>query len=220
MVRILPVRQRLRKQPVLQQILHVPFRRALRFPGPKDPAGALLVGVQLRFDVAPDIKLVVGRQVRDGAGVKPGSEPSYRAPFPRPLSHLVQLPTISSGTDSGRSGKDELCQRPAPFAHDGPFVRIPQRRALSTRRLDVLRGSQIDFPLTENLIPVHVQHDVILAGAGAHEPIPILNPLKRIMEDHHGVSLWRLQPDRIVITFEVKIFHQIHIQGEPEGFVQ
>lgn len=189
----------------------------------------MLVGVQLRFDVAPDIKLVVGRQARDGAGVLPVAAPhapetGQRTVIPGALPQAVEpfgaaAKRLAPEPTRGRSRNDELGQRPAPFAHDGPFVCIPQRRALRTRRLDVPRGRQIDFALTENLIPVHVQHDVILAGPGAHEPIPVFNPLKRIMENHHGISLRWLQTNGVIVPFEVKIFHQIHIQGEPKGFV-
>lgn len=68
LVWILPSCQRLRKKPIGQQILHVPFGRALRLPSPKDPASSSLVGVELRFDKVPEVVFVDGGESGDGTG--------------------------------------------------------------------------------------------------------------------------------------------------------
>lgn len=47
--------QRLRKESISQQVLHVPLGRALSLPSPKDPPGSSLVGIELRFDKLPEI---------------------------------------------------------------------------------------------------------------------------------------------------------------------
>lgn len=68
LVWILPRCQRLRKESIGQQFLHVPFGRALRLPSPKDPAGSSLVGVELRFDKVSEVVFVGGGESGDGTG--------------------------------------------------------------------------------------------------------------------------------------------------------
>lgn len=60
--------QRLREESVGQQVLHVPFRRALCLPSPKDPPGSSLVGIELRFDKMPEVGFVSIGEIRDGTG--------------------------------------------------------------------------------------------------------------------------------------------------------
>lgn len=61
--------QRLREESIGQQILHVPFRRALRLPSPEDPPGSSLVSIELRFDKVPEVVFVVGGESGDGTGI-------------------------------------------------------------------------------------------------------------------------------------------------------
>lgn len=68
LVWILSRRQRLWEESISQQVLHVPFGRALRLPSPKDPPGSSLVGVELRFDEMPEIVFVKAGEVRNGTG--------------------------------------------------------------------------------------------------------------------------------------------------------
>ncbi len=56
----LSARQRPREESVGEKVLHVPFRCALRLPGPKDPTGPPFISVQLGLDEMAEIVLVVG----------------------------------------------------------------------------------------------------------------------------------------------------------------
>lgn len=69
LVWILPCCQWLRKKSIGQQVLHVPFGRALRLPSPKHPASSSLIGVKLRFDKVPEVIFVGGRESGDGTGI-------------------------------------------------------------------------------------------------------------------------------------------------------
>lgn len=94
----------------------MPLRRALRLPRPEDPAGMLLIRIQLRLDEMSQIALVVIAQVGHGtrvfaiagsglarAGVGEGAVVSGA------LAVAVQ-PFGAVGLGAG------------PFAYDGPFV--------------------------------------------------------------------------------------------------
>lgn len=60
--------QRLRKESISQQVLHVPLGRALSLPSPKYPPGSSLVGIELRFDKLPEIYFVDVGEIRNGTG--------------------------------------------------------------------------------------------------------------------------------------------------------
>jgi hypothetical protein len=65
-----PIRQRLRKHAIVQQLKHIPLAStALSFEVPEDPATCLgLVRIQLDFDVAANLVLPVLRPRGDGTG--------------------------------------------------------------------------------------------------------------------------------------------------------
>lgn len=71
LVRILPARQRLWEDPGSQKLLHVPLGSALGYPGPEDPAGMLLIRIELSINERSEIVLVSIAQRRDGTGILP-----------------------------------------------------------------------------------------------------------------------------------------------------
>jgi len=71
LVGILPARQRLWEDSGSQKVLHVPLGSALGYPGPEDPAGTLLIRIELSINERSEVVLVSIAQRRDGTGVLP-----------------------------------------------------------------------------------------------------------------------------------------------------
>ena len=60
-------RQWLREESSRKQLLHVPFRRALRLPAPVDPTGVFLVSIHLCFDELAYVALLGAGEIGNGA---------------------------------------------------------------------------------------------------------------------------------------------------------
>lgn len=67
---------------------------------------------------------------------------------------------------------DELCLRTGPFTNHSPFIGISQPTPGVTCGLVMLCRIPAHIALTEDLIDVRVQYDMILRRLGAHEPVP------------------------------------------------
>lgn len=65
--RIFSTIQRLWKYSILQQVLHIPFGRALRLPGPEKPARSALIRVELCLNIMSYVRLIFGGESGHGA---------------------------------------------------------------------------------------------------------------------------------------------------------
>lgn len=173
--------QRLGEQTTAEQILHTPLRRALRLPGPEDPAIGLLKGIELSFDVAADIALVVSRQTFDRALILPGAV-AYAA---RAWECAVVTCSLAKTVEPfGAIGK---C--PTPFANYKPLIDISKTATETAGCRDMVVEAHGDLSGAENLVVVRVEYDVVHARARAHEAIPRTDVLEGIADDDGRVAV-------------------------------
>lgn len=175
----LSARQRLRKESVGEEVLHVPFRCAFGLPGPENPTGPPFISVQLGLNEMAEIELVVGRQARDGTRVLAVATTHIRA--------AGQGPVVPGTLAEAVQPFGTVRLSPGPFTDNGPLVATGELvGTVGARSRYVLGRALRHLPLVEDLILMRVQHDVVDPRLLIHETVPIINHILESVVNHHG----------------------------------
>lgn len=170
LVGVLSAGKGLREETGVDEVVHRPLRSVLSLPGPVDPASVALVCIKLGLNVLTSSLLIGGREVVDIALVFAiaGTVDVLRilavvesAIVPRSLAEAVQpLRAVS--------------ERGAPLADDRPFVSITYEILdIGAGVVDVVLERAGDLGVTEDLVLMGVERDVVDATTAVHETIPV-----------------------------------------------
>ena len=163
--RIRPTTQRLRENTSSSQILHMPLRRTLRLPRPKNPPGMRFIRIQLRINKTRQILLISIAQILHRARVFPIAGTNVR----RAGKSTVIARSFSKPVEPFRTVGLRAC----PFADYGPFVGAGESGAESACCGDVLRGGHGDLSWGKDLVLMGVEEDILVTGRGVEFAVPV-----------------------------------------------
>lgn len=139
-----PASGRVREQTRGRQVPQVPFGRALRPPGPKDPAGMLLVSVELGVDEVLQVVLVGGAETLDRTGgfAVAGTD----------VAGVGEGAVVACAFAEAVEPLSAVGLRTGPFADDDPLVSSCELWAETAGGGDVVRGTHGDLTGREDLV--------------------------------------------------------------------
>ena len=210
---IRPLRRRIREQARGGQVLQMPLGRAFRLPRPKDPAGMLLVGVQLRVDEVLQVVLVIRAQIRNGAG-------GFAVAGADIAGACVRQRAVVAGAFAEAVEPLRAVRLGAgPFADDGPFVGAGELRPQGAGGGDVVGRAHGDLGRGEDLVLMGVEKHVLVAGRGlGHEAVPIGLEVLESVVDAGGVIATGSR-DGLVAGL-VEGLDLVEVEGAAERFVE
>jgi hypothetical protein len=200
----LSTRNRRREDSIRKQILHIPLRRTLSLPRPEDPAGCLLIRIELRLDEASNVVLVVVGHRSHRASVLASAVTHLGRSAERAVVACALVLAIEPLSAVGDAAGELAC--------NGPFTcrrhLVAEIASGSDVAVEVLR----DLAVVEDLVVVRVEEQVPHTRAPA---VPGSYALEGIVEGDGHIVIPEVAP-----AVHVELADSIHIQVGPERFVQ
>lgn len=199
--------QRLREDTLGKQLSHVPFGSAFSLPGPEHPATLLLPGVQLTFDEATGVLLILVGEIghstnRLSCAVTDLEVGRHGTVIASAHSLAVEVfGTVGHGT--------------GPFTHDSPFVRLLELPgAVRADVLDMHVDVLCEKSIVENFIVMVVHNNVVLG----QEAVPTVDGVEAIVQDQ-GRSCIRLMCSLLEVAVVLAQKAPVNTSGNT-GFIE